>query len=197
MWMENKHLKLVCKEFISVNHYMNYRVQGKIVVAYKPKETKEFEKQFGKYVKQEIQKQNWIKPDKGKFIILDTIFYFPRVDMDAQNYFKSICDICTKCNVWEDDNIVMERVNGVYYDSKNPRIEMDIYESEKLGIFESKEEYKEFRNNNCDKCSKKSDGSERSCTIHKKILENRIIEEVTKDELNTWRCNKLKEKKIK
>ena len=91
MVLEKKqHLKLVCKDFISVNHYMNYRVQGKIVMAYKPKTTKDFEKRFGEYIKQEIIKQGWVRPPKDKLIIIDSTFYFPRIDMDAQNYFKTM-----------------------------------------------------------------------------------------------------------
>ena len=102
-------LKLTCDDFISVNHYMGYRAVGRRVMAYKPKETKAFEQKFGNYVKQEIINQNWTIPEKGKFIIMDTIFYFPRTDMDAQNYFKSICDIMTNVGVWEDDNIVCDK----------------------------------------------------------------------------------------
>jgi len=116
--MNNKQeLKLVVKDFISVNHYMNYRVikKGKFntVMPYKPKETLKFEKTFGTYVREEINKQNWIRPSKNKFIVMNTTFYFPRIDMDAQNYFKSMCDIMTDCEVWEDDNIVMEHVNRI------------------------------------------------------------------------------------
>ncbi len=126
--MGKQELRLTCNDFISVNHYMGYRSIGRRVMAYKPKETKDFEKAFGNYIKQEMNNQNWVKPSKGKFIIMDTIFYFPRIDMDAQNYFKSICDIMTNVDVYEDDNIVCERVNRIYYDSKNPRIEIQVNE---------------------------------------------------------------------
>lgn len=190
----NQKLKLICKEFISVNHYMSYRVIKKnkktLVMAYKPEETKNFEKSFGKYIKEEINKQGWIKPTKDKLIIMDTTFYFPRVDMDAQNYFKSICDIATNCGVWEDDNVVMERVNRIYYDSNNPRIEITIYESDYIGIFDNKEDMDLFISK-CKTCNR----YKRNCSILKNALEGRIQEEIVK--VDKWNCNKFKEIKIK
>lgn len=186
-------LNLVCKEFISVNHYMSYRAvkkgRGTMVMAYKPKETKDFEKSFGKYIKEEIEKQGWVKPPKGKLIIMDTIFYFDRTDRDAQNYFKSICDIATECGVWEDDNVVMERVNRIYYISNNPRIEIEIYESEYEGIFDNSELMELFISR-CKICNR----YKRNCSLLNKALEGRIQDEITKcDEY--WLCNKFKEVK--
>lgn len=170
---------------------MNYRAvqKGKFatVMAYKPATTKNFEKNFGKYIREEIKKQQWIKPTKGKFIILDAIFYFPRTDMDAQNYFKSLCDIMTEEGVWIDDNIVLERVKRIYYDSKNPRIEIEIYEANHIGIFACEEEYNEFKSN-CMKCKR----FKRNCSIHKKTLESRIQDEIIRNEEKKWTCLRLK-----
>jgi len=188
----NKQLKLVCDDFISVNHYMSYRVAGRIVMAYKPKETKDFEKKFGKYVKEEMDKQGWNKPPMGKFVNLDTIFYFPRIDMDAQNYFKSICDIMTNVATYEDDNIVMERVNRIYYDSKKPRIELILTLSEYVGIFDNDNDYKEFKSK-CDNCSRFKEGK---CSIHKKALESRIQDEIVLID-DKWNCEKFTIKKVK
>lgn len=184
-------LKLICDEFISVNHYMSYRAVGKRVMAYKPKETKAFEKKFGDYVKQEVINQNWTMPQKGKFVIMDTTFYFPRTNMDAQNYFKSICDIMTNVDVYEDDNIVCEKVNRIYYDSKNPRIEIVLYEADSVGIFDSSEEYYTFKSvcNNCKRFKK-------TCSIHNKAIESRIQDEVQLID-NKWTCSEFKPVVIK
>ena len=182
----NIKLTLTYNEFISVNHYMNYRTQGKIVMAYKPLKTKNFERNLSKYIKEELNKQGWIKPNKNKFIIMDTTFYFPRVDMDAQNYFKSLCDVMTSVNVWEDDNKVMERVNRVYYDNKNPRIEIEVYESDFIGIFDNEEEYLSFKSI-CDACKKFKGGK---CSIYKKTLESRIQDDVIRNDF--WKCLKYK-----
>lgn len=184
-------LKLICKDFISVNHYMSYRAVGKRVMAYKPKETKKFEKEFGKYIKEEIEKQHWIKPDKGVFVNIHTTFYFPRIDMDAQNYFKSICDIMTNQGVWEDDNITMEHVDRIYYDSENPRIELTLTVSDNIGIFDNNNDYREFKSN-CENCNRFKEGK---CSLYKKSLESRIQKEIIKDEDNKWKCLKFKTKK--
>ena len=178
-------LKLICRDFISANHYMGYRAVGKRVMAYKPKETKGFENRFGAYVKEEMKRQGWVKPDKG-FIVMNTTFYYPRVDMDAQNYFKSLCDIMTNIGVWQDDNIVMEHVNRIYYDNKDPRIEIEIYPSETIGIFDNEKDYMEFKSN-CEKCKR----FKRNCSIHNKALESRIQEEIIKD-TDKWICKKFK-----
>lgn len=180
---ENQVLKLTCKDFISVNHYMNYRSVKKgnfhMVMAYKPKATKDFEKSFGDYVKGEMIEQGWEKPTKDKFVNLDTIFYFPRVDMDAENYFKSMCDILTEVGVWEDDNIVMEKVNRIYYNSSNARIELLLTVSDNMGIFDNKEDYDKFTNTYCSKCKKGSKiGLKGGCSIYKDSLESRIRDEI-------------------
>lgn len=181
-------LKLTCKQFISVNHYMGYRAVGKRVMTYKPKETKAFEKQFGEYAKEEVKKQGWIKPE-NEFIIIEATFYFPRIDMDTNNYWKVLLDVLTDVNVWDDDNIVMERVNRIYYDNKNPRIELEIYPSNTVGIFDRKEEYEEFKMN-CENCTR----FKRNCSIHKKALESRIQDDITKDK-DIWKCHKFKKNK--
>ncbi|WP_125154410.1 RusA family crossover junction endodeoxyribonuclease [Clostridium rectalis] len=191
---------MICKDFISVNHYMSYRSvkKGKfnMVMAYKPKTTKDFEKSFGEYVKQEIKKQGWIKPPKDKFINLDTVFYFPRVDMDAQNFFKSLSDILTSSGVWEDDNIVLEKVHRIYYDSENPRIELNVTVSDHIGIFDNQEDYKNFINTYCNNCKKGNKiGQKGGCSIYKKILESRIIDDIEIN-FNTGekKCLKFKQK---
>lgn len=178
-------LKLTCNDFISVNHYMGYRAVGRRVMAYKPKETKGFENRFGKYVKEEMDKQGWIKPDNG-FIIMEATFYFPRVDMDCNNYWKVLLDIMTTVGVWNDDNIVMEHVKRIYYDNKNPRIEIEIYPSKAIGIFDNEDEYKQFKEK-CKICNR----FKRNCSIHNKSLESRIQEDVIKKD-NLWQCKKFK-----
>lgn len=169
-----KELKLICRDFISNNHYLNYRVirkNGKnIVAAYKAEKTSIFEKQFGLYVAKQMREQNWKKPEKGKLIFLESTFFLPRVDMDCSNYWKSLLDTLTKVGVWEDDNVVMEKVNRLYYDKENPRIEITIYEAEFLGVFNGDDHYREFVENCCNKCKKNID----KCTIHKSCLENRL-----------------------
>ena len=193
-------LKLTCNDFISVNHYMSYRAvkKGKFntVMAYKPKATKDFEKNFGKYIKEEIKKQEWVKPPKDKFIYLNTIFHFPRIDMDGQNYFKSLCDIMTSSEVWEDDNIVLEKVNRIYYNPENPHIELVVTVSDHIGIFDNKEDYSKFINTYCNNCKKGNKiGQKGGCSVYKSALESRIQENLEINfDTGEKKCLKFKQK---
>lgn len=185
----SKVLRLISPIPPSVNHHLEYRVIKKgnrnIVVAYKSLEQKKFEKQFIPYVIEEAKKQCWEYDDTGKtHYYNDWVVYFPRIDMDASNYDKVLCDSITesKC-VWKDDNIVLNRVKRVYYDSKNPRIELEIHPVEYMGIFDNKDALKTFENK-CKKCSR----YKRNCSILKKAKEGRIQNEINNDFI----CSKYK-----
>ena len=60
---------------------------------------------------------------------MDCIFYFPRIDMDANNYFKCMADAITDAKtVWIDDVQLCERVQRIFYNTENPRVEITIKE---------------------------------------------------------------------
>lgn len=169
-------LILTCKDFISNNHYLDYSVKrksnGRPYVHVKHSEaTNRFILSFGKYVKRQIKEQNWIKPEKGKFVKIDAIFYLPRVDMDPSNYWKAMFDIFTKFGVWIDDNIAIENVERVYYSKKEPRIELKIYELDNIGIFDNEKQLRNFLDENCSKCSKCLKGK-RQCSTFTAGLNN-------------------------
>lgn len=167
-------LNIICKDFISNNHYLDYKVayKGKkpYVLAFSSESTNLFKQQFLPYVKKEIKNQKWITPEKGKLIFVESVFYLPRIDMDCSNYWKVLLDALTLAGVWHDDNVVMEKVNRIYYDSKNPRIELKIYESQFLGIFDGEDHFRQFLQENCDKCKK----TKEKCGVYKMCLSNRI-----------------------
>lgn len=173
----------------SVNHHLEYRVMKKgnrsIVVAYKSLEQKKYEKEFIPYVINEAKKQRWEIDESGKqHYYNDWTVYFPRIDMDASNYDKVLCDSITESGVvWKDDNVVLNRVKKIYYDSKNPRIELEIKPVEYIGIFNSSEDFYEFENK-CKKCSR----YKRNCSILKKAKEGRIQNEIDNDFI----CSKYK-----
>ena len=106
-------------------------------------------KEFGEYIKEQVQLQNWImSDDKTQHIYCDCVFYFDRIDKDCNNYFKLLLDSITESEaIWADDNVVCERVNRIFYDSKNPRIELTIYPTDYIGIFDNKNELEQFENN--------------------------------------------------
>lgn len=193
----DKELKLTCYDFISVNHNRKYRAVKKgnkyIVQTYKPDEVKRFEKNFGDYVKQQIVLQKWVKPPKDKLIFIDCVFYFERIDMDCNNYFKTLFDTLTKSGVWEDDNITMERVNRIYYDSKEPRIELTIHTSDYIGIFDTKKDYEDFTEEYCNRCKNYKRGRG-TCKIYQDCIANKINENFEFENRN-YKCNKFDNKK--
>lgn len=179
----SKILKITSPIPPSVNHYLSYRVAGagrKFVQAYKSSEAKTYEREFSKIANIAIKEQGWVTPAKYKLIVMECIFYFPRIDMDANNYFKMPCDVLTDCGAWVDDNVVLPVTKRIYIDNGNPRLEMSIYESETIGIFEDEEHYKEFLKKNCLECKKNLS----TCTILRRVLENRIVSECSLENLN-------------
>lgn len=126
-----------------------------MAVGYKKPEAIKYQKEFAKYVKTEAKKQNWIKSDdKSQHYYMDCIFYFDRVDKDANNSFKCLADAITDSeSVWIDDTQLCERVQGIYYDSENPRIEITIRPVDYIGVFDNASQFNEFKSH-CIGCKK-------------------------------------------
>ena len=79
---DRQELKLVVRDFISVNHYLAYRaiIKNKkpMAVSYKTQEASRFQKEFAEYVKQQAKEQNWITdPNPFQHYYVDAVFYFP------------------------------------------------------------------------------------------------------------------------
>lgn len=187
---EKQVLKLVITDFISVNHYLAYRAiikNGKpMAMSYKTPEAKKFQENFTEYVKEQAKIQNW-ETDLNPFqhYYVDAVFYFPRVDMDCNNYWKVGFDAITDAGVvWVDDNMACERVKRVIYDSKNPRIEYEIYKTDFVGIFDNQEQLYDFENR-CKSCKKYN----RNCSILNKAKEGRVQDAINFE----FVCNKYKE----
>ena len=162
----------------SVNHYLAYRVVKKgnryMAMSYKTKESTDYKKQFIDYVKKEVEKQGWKFRAGDKHLYVDCIFYFPRIDMDTNNYFKLLLDSITESRVvWDDDNFVCERVNRIFYDSKNPRIELVIYDVPYIGIFDTEAEKDQFIKK-CSNCKRYA----RNCSILKNALNGKIQSDI-------------------
>lgn len=163
----------------SVNHYIKPRafiVHNKAQVSmYETAEAKKYKKEFSKYVKEQVKLQGWnLTPNKTQHFYVDCIFYFDRVDKDANNYFKLLLDSITETQlIWLDDNTTLERVNGIFYDSKNPHIDISIYPVDYVGIFPTVEQLQSFENN-CIQCKRYKN----NCSIISKAKEGRIQEEI-------------------
>ena len=186
-------LKIVSPIPPSVNSYLNYRVQknkynGKLFVqAYKSEQSLKYENIFLKICKDEIKKQNWIIPDKNKYIIVRATFYFQRPNLDINNHWKLPLDSFKQAEVYHDDSRVIEGARRIYIDKNNPRIEFEIWEAPFIGIFDSEDEFEGFKNANCRFCKKKSE----KCSTITRALENRLTGEI---DIDTWLCNVRKHK---
>lgn len=160
----------------SVNHYTAVRTimkKGKALsVVYKTSEAKRYQKQFTEYLLREIKKQNWNYPlNKFQHYYVDCIYYFDRIDKDPSNYDKCLLDSITETQkVWVDDNVALPRVQRIYYDSDNPRIEIEIKPVEYVGIFNNVSHLNEFKIR-CIQCSKYRDGK---CSILQKSMIGKI-----------------------
>lgn len=191
--MDKTKLHLITPLPPSVNHYLGTRVikkNGKpMPIVYETNEAKKYKKEFKEYIEKQIELQSWQSSlDKTQHYYCDCVFYFDRIDKDPNNYFKCSLDAITETQlVWVDDNTVCERVNRIYYDSNNPRIEFDIYPVEYIGIFDTQEDLDNFENK-CKSCMR----YKRNCSLLKKAKEGKIQEDI-----HDYICKKYKEKKEK
>lgn len=144
-------------------------------MSYKTSEATKYQKNFIDYVKEEVKKQNYtLKPNKEQHFYIDAVFYFDRTDRDPNNYFKCMLDAITDTGlIWVDDNVTCERVQRIYYDSNNPRIELDIYPVNYIGVFDNASQLEQFESH-CIGCSR----YKRNCSILQKAKEGRIQEEI-------------------
>lgn len=177
--MDKQELKLVSPIPPSVNHYLSYRAimrNGKpLAMSYKTREATKYQQEFIKYVRKEVFNQKW-KPNRDKFqhYYIDADFYFPRIDMDCNNYWKCMFDAITETGlVWIDDNVTCERVNHIYYDSENPRIELTIQPTDYIGVFENASQMEAFEAI-CVGCKR----YKRNCSVLQKAKEGRIQREI-------------------
>lgn len=160
-----------------------------MAMSYKTKEAKKYQEEFAAYISEQIQKQKWkLTPNSTQHFYVDCVFYFYRVDMDCNNYFKCLLDAITDTKlIWLDDNVVCERVNAIYYDTENPRVELDIYPTDYIGIFDNAVQLEQFEAN-CVGCTRYA----RNCSL----LNNAKAGKIQK-EIHDCVCDKYKVKKMK
>lgn len=176
---KKQQLKLVSPIPPSVNHYLSYRAimrNGKpLAMSYKTREAVRYQQDFIKYVRKQVVEQKW-RPlrDKYQHYYVDAVFYFPRIDMDANNYWKCLLDAITETGlIWFDDNVVCERVHRIEYDSKNPRVELTIYPVEYIGVFDNAPQMEAFESV-CVGCNR----YDRNCSLLVNARQGRVQEEI-------------------
>lgn len=167
----------------SVNLYLSksvvYYGNKPTVQVYKTAKARAYENYAIKTIQRAIQEQNWIMPDKLQYVNVELVYYMERKRKDIDNTFKILFDCCKLAGVVIDDDSTIPIVKDIFIDKNNPRVEVKITVSDKIGVFKDKETYNEFIQNNCVWCKRR----ERNCSILKKSLENRIIPEVNIDTL--------------
>lgn len=167
----------------SVNHYFRYRAfikDGKAkAMGYKTNAAAEYQRTFGAYVAEEVAKQGWeMSENKFQHYYVDADFYFPRVDKDPNNYWKLLLDAITRTGlVWQDDNVTCERVNKICYDAENPRIELEIYPVDYIGVFEDADQLAGFESR-CAGCRRYKN----NCSVLRRAKEGRVQPEIEGDE---------------
>lgn len=174
-----------------MNHYIGYRAILKngrpLAVQYKTSDTNAFQKEFSNILSDAIHSQGWKPPeDDERHFYVDAVFYFPRARMDSNNYWKVLLDTITDTKlIWKDDDVVCERTQAIYYDADNPRIVLDIYPVDYIGVFEDSSHFDEFVSR-CIGCNRYT----RNCKILKQAKFGRIQEEVVDGVCTKWKGKK-------
>lgn len=138
-----------------------------------------------KFAKKQIIGQNWnYSYTKDHFIYMDVIIFFNRRGRDDTNLYKLLCDSLEKI-VYENDSRVLVRTQRIYYDKKNPRVEVSFTPVEYIGIFDDKEQLDKFENN-CKNCSRYN----RNCSLLQNAKDGFIQEEI-----ENFICSSFKQKK--
>lgn len=167
----------------SVNNYLGKRVayKGKVpyVHVYKTNEAKKFDSYLQKVIKRAITKHGWETPKDDEYIEAHYTLYLERKRKDADNYFKLLNDALTHCGAIIDDDCIIPIVDNIYIDKDNPRIEVSLKKSDKVGIFTNKQEFDCFVESNCSECSR----YKRNCSILREAKENRLTPKINLEAL--------------
>lgn len=108
----------------SINHmYVNTRGGGKRLT----KQAEEYTRISKALINLAIDEQRWKICEKGNWIYIDLIFYFPDKRVrDASNCLKLLLDVM-QGTVYINDMYAMPRIQSVEYDKDNPRVEINIH----------------------------------------------------------------------
>ncbi|ENO0945412.1 RusA family crossover junction endodeoxyribonuclease [Staphylococcus pseudintermedius] len=132
-----------------------------------------------------------IEYTRDNYIFMDIDAYVTRINVDLDNTLKSLNDSIEESGlVFINDKKVVPRFNRVYIDATNPRLELTFTQTGWHGIFNNQQERDKFESK-CQLCTRYRNGA---CSILKKTLENKLIDDVNEEE-NQYVCSKFKEKK--
>jgi Holliday junction resolvase RusA-like endonuclease len=131
-------------------------------------------KEIIKSATQQMRNQHWnLEVTKNHFIYQDIDVYFNRKNRDSDNILKLLNDSLQGL-IFHNDSKVLTRVQRVYYDYSNPRIECTYSVCEWLGIFDKAKEYERFLS----RCQSCRHYRENRCSILTDSVQGIIREEV-------------------
>jgi Holliday junction resolvase RusA-like endonuclease len=122
----------------------------------------------------QMRNQEWnLEITKNHFIYQDIHVYFNRKNRDSDNILKLLNDSLQGI-VFHNDSKVLTRVQRIYYDHSNPRVECAYSVCEWLGIFDNIGEYDKFLSQ-CHSCKHYRDNR---CSILTDSVQGVIRQEV-------------------
>lgn len=158
----------------SVNSYMKYKIQRNgrrlAIKTYPSLETESFYSYSIPLIKEKMEEANFAKVEKGKFVSVTCTFYFEKKGKDADNHFKCIMDAIQKAGLVENDSQLIPRVENVYVDKENPRVEIVVESMSKMGVFLNESHMEHFKQSNCCLCKKNPN----RCATFTGFLDNRV-----------------------
>ena len=173
---------------MSVNDYLGKKVAfvgGKTYVqVYETPKAKQYKKYMKSLLSRVLEDSNWNTPSKEQYVVVECVFYMDKRRKDADNHYKLLLDTLVENGIVIDDDAILPVTKNIYIDTKNPRVEVRIYLSKKIGVFKDEYDYDSFIYSNCSKCKR----FKRNCSLLKKALENRVQEEINHEGL---KCSKL------
>ena len=87
-------------------------------------DARKFQKIANALINEAIDEQNWQLTEKGVWIYIDMIYYFPdRKTRDSHNCLKMLMDVMQD-RLYENDMYALPRIQSVEYDKENPRVEI-------------------------------------------------------------------------
>jgi len=195
----NEPLKITVNLAVSLNDYLKprgiksgNRIMGML---YESSEAKAYKKYFKQELERAVKQSTWItEHDHNHFYIIESVIYFDKQNRDSNNMWKIMIDAITETQlIWLDDRQAMEQCRRIYYDTKNPRMEITIRESEFIGIFDNMDHYEQFIYKNCLGCSRYTN----NCSLLKSSIESRITEEISIEDMSCSSRKVKKEKPVK
>lgn len=196
--MRNQHMMFTCPLPPSVNEYLGKRVaynpitKRPFVQVYETNKARAFKKHMSKVLERSINEFNWEKTDKHEYVTCQLNIFSNQKRKDADNMFKCLLDSLTENEIVYDDSTVLPSVKNLYIDKNNPRIEVFIAMSEKVGVFTDINAHDEFVRSYCSGCTRYA----RNCSLLKDCVENRIRSEIHCDNDKKYHCTCFKKKKV-